>query len=56
MPHTNGPRSGSPPLPQQVCYQDVLRVWREADAVLVLPAPYPEDVGRGSRLNSIARA
>jgi alkanesulfonate monooxygenase SsuD/methylene tetrahydromethanopterin reductase-like flavin-dependent oxidoreductase (luciferase family) len=33
MPHTNGPRFGVATAPQQVSYDDILRVWREADAI-----------------------
>ena len=33
MPHTNGPRFGIATAPQQVSYDDILRVWREADAI-----------------------
>jgi alkanesulfonate monooxygenase SsuD/methylene tetrahydromethanopterin reductase-like flavin-dependent oxidoreductase (luciferase family) len=33
MTHTTGPRFGIATAPQQVTYHDVLRVWREADAI-----------------------
>ena len=33
MPDTNGPRFGIMTAPAQVSYHDVLRVWREADAI-----------------------
>jgi alkanesulfonate monooxygenase SsuD/methylene tetrahydromethanopterin reductase-like flavin-dependent oxidoreductase (luciferase family) len=33
MPPTTGPRFGIATAPQQVSYDDVLRVWREADAI-----------------------
>ncbi len=33
MPHTSRPRFGIMTAPSQVDYQDVLRVWREADAI-----------------------
>ncbi|WP_020495566.1 LLM class flavin-dependent oxidoreductase [Sciscionella marina] len=33
MPHTSGARFGILTAPMQVGYQDVLRVWREADAI-----------------------
>jgi alkanesulfonate monooxygenase SsuD/methylene tetrahydromethanopterin reductase-like flavin-dependent oxidoreductase (luciferase family) len=33
MPHINGPRFGIATAQQQVCYGDVLRVWREADTI-----------------------
>lgn len=33
MPLTTGPRFGIATAPQQVSYDDVLRVWREADAI-----------------------
>lgn len=33
MPHTDRPQFGIMTAPQQVSYEDVLRVWREADAI-----------------------
>ena len=33
MTHTTGPRFGIATAPQQVAYRDILRVWREADAI-----------------------
>jgi alkanesulfonate monooxygenase SsuD/methylene tetrahydromethanopterin reductase-like flavin-dependent oxidoreductase (luciferase family) len=33
MPNTNGPRFGIATAPQQVSYGEILRVWREADAI-----------------------
>lgn len=33
MPHTDGPRFGIATAQQQVSYQDILRVWREADMI-----------------------
>jgi alkanesulfonate monooxygenase SsuD/methylene tetrahydromethanopterin reductase-like flavin-dependent oxidoreductase (luciferase family) len=33
MPHTPAPRFGIATAPQQVDYHDILRVWREADAI-----------------------
>ncbi len=33
MPHMNSPRFGIATAPQQVSYRDILRVWKEADAI-----------------------
>jgi alkanesulfonate monooxygenase SsuD/methylene tetrahydromethanopterin reductase-like flavin-dependent oxidoreductase (luciferase family) len=33
MTHASGPRFGIATAPQQVAYRDILRVWREADAI-----------------------
>ena len=33
MPHTNGPRFGIATAPQHVAYDEIVRVWKEADAI-----------------------